>query len=159
MPFVSNEEYVIRNILKENYKEELPRIIKMDTIFFPIPWSKESWTPLINGPASGYELFTICSHLGELRGFCLLYEGYDHSELYKIVVDLKWRGCGYASHLLSYALKFMRIRGMKRCLLEVSCQNRAAIHLYEKLGFVILTRKNHFYSNNDDAYTMALDLK
>jgi ribosomal-protein-alanine N-acetyltransferase len=49
--------------------------------------------------------------------------------------------------------------GASRITLDVRKSNLPAIHLYQSARFSIIQIRKGFYSNGEDAYLMALDLK
>lgn len=56
-------------------------------------------------------------------------------ELQKMYFDPKIRGKGFAKRLALQALDFARIQGYNACYLETTACLKAALSLYEKLGF------------------------
>jgi ribosomal protein S18 acetylase RimI-like enzyme len=59
-----------------------------------------------------------------------------------LYVDVPARGQGVATALLSYAEEFARSTGAERLTLATAHDNRAAQHIYKKLGYV---REEHFW--------------
>jgi len=53
-----------------------------------------------------------------------------------IGVDPKERGRGYGKQIMLFGLEQLRKSGCKQAYLRVHVENKAAIHLYESLGFV-----------------------
>jgi ribosomal protein S18 acetylase RimI-like enzyme len=49
-----------------------------------------------------------------------------------------WHGHGIASELIKLSIMHAHSLSLKRVELEVDCNNAAAIHLYEKHGFIII---------------------
>lgn len=54
-----------------------------------------------------------------------------------------WQGRGIASHLVINAIGYVRDLGFRRLDLEVDSQNRSAISLYSKLGFIPFDQRNN----------------
>jgi len=74
-------------------------------------------------------------------GFCayaiinnLWQEGYI-SYIYAMIVDEKYRGKGYGSHLLKEAIEKSKTQGMKRVELDSGFPREQAHKFYEKFGF------------------------
>jgi len=65
-----------------------------------------------------------------------------NARILSIAVAPKARGCGVASQLLGKAIDYFKAKQVKRVRLEVRPENKAAIRVYEKWGFV------------EDGYTM-----
>lgn len=63
----------------------------------------------------------------------------DVCELQKVYFLPQVRGTGMARQLALQSIDFARQRGFKRCYLETTASLSRAIHLYEKLGFQLIT--------------------
>ena len=63
------------------------------------------------------------------------------AEVYSVYVSPEWRGKGLASRLMRRLLAELRSLGwIEKARLEVNGESRAAVRLYEKLGFEIVGR-------------------
>ena len=71
-----------------------------------------------------------------------------------LAVHPDFRRKGYAKLLLRELEDLARRNGIKTMILEVSVKNRAAISLYEKMGFRIIERIEKYYFTGEDAYVM-----
>ncbi|MAX66264.1 MAG: ribosomal protein S18-alanine N-acetyltransferase [Bacteriovoracaceae bacterium] len=135
---------------------DFEQVMALDNKFFPTPWDYAYWQDYIGKNLSKLYIFRI--HL-ELVGFALF--GIDHfakqAHLLKIMIKPSWRRHHLGEYGLKESLTQLQTFGMNSCFLEVNARNTAAIELYKKLGFQILTRKKHFYSSGDDAFAMELD--
>ncbi|HZZ81725.1 MAG TPA: GNAT family protein [Gemmataceae bacterium] len=72
-----------------------------------------------------------------------------HGELHILIGDSTHRGCGYGQqavrHFIDHAFQQL---GLRRLHLQVLATNLAAIHVYEKCGFVIEGRlRQHAFKN------------
>lgn len=65
---------------------------------------------------------------------------------------------GLGLKLMLRALDEMVKKGAEECFLEVRESNLSAIYLYEKLGFQKVKLLRKYYSDNENAYTMAVKL-
>lgn len=85
---------------------------------------------------------------GELVGFTLVGLGSRRGEpaAFDSATGLvrAWRGQGWASALFAHARPALRMRGVKRFVLEVLQENQAAIRAYEKSGFRIVRELDCF---------------
>jgi ribosomal-protein-alanine N-acetyltransferase len=52
----------------------------------------------------------------------------------------------------------MRARKLEECILEVRVSNTAAINLYRKLGFEIVSQIPFYYMDGEHAYLMKAKL-
>lgn len=78
--------------------------------------------------------------------------------LYSIVVDEKAQGKGFAAKLLGSCEEEARRRGCVRINLEVRVDNRAAILLYERHGYVAEETLVNYYADGSNGLRMTKDL-
>jgi len=74
-----------------------------------------------------------------------------------MAVDEAYQGKSIGRKLLEYSIDFLRMRGAKTLTLETNRRLKAAVRLYERLGFVIDTDAPPSYYSRVDL-TMKLDL-
>lgn len=72
----------------------------------------------------------------EIIGFCRLEKSDKNIAEYGVVVDKGFWGNGIASYLTEDALEWAKDSILKKVFLEVYKNNSAAIHIYQKYGFV-----------------------
>ena len=77
--------------------------------------------------------------------------------LLKIVTHPLSRGEGYASKLLSGAESVLDSSG--KIFLEVATNNKAALNLYEALGYTTLRKVKRFDSDGSDALEMMKQIE
>jgi len=80
---------------------------------------------------------------------------YDRIEINHILVLEEYRRNNIASKLVNYLINNNDI---KNITLEVNCNNKAAINLYSKLGFVEVSIRKNYYYNGDDAFLMQREI-
>ncbi|MCH8502133.1 MAG: GNAT family N-acetyltransferase [Aliidiomarina sp.] len=68
------------------------------------------------------------------------------------------RGQGLGRRLMDAIITQLQLAGYAEVLLTVSPANRAAISLYQQLGFRILTEKKDYLGPGQDRYLMSLPL-
>lgn len=88
----------------------------------------------------------------EIKGFICYSLIYEVCELEYIAVLETYQNKKIASKLLEFMIKNNRD---KEISLEVNCENKKAIHLYEKMGFIIQRIRPKYYKDKD-AYVMVL---
>lgn len=87
-----------------------------------------------------------------VEGFLIIYKNIDCYELEMIIVSENSRGKGIASNLIEYFIKNYCEKN-DEIFLEVSCDNKIAIKLYEKFQFKVINIRKKYY-NNADALVM-----
>ncbi|WP_223858068.1 GNAT family N-acetyltransferase/peptidase C39 family protein [Salinimonas profundi] len=105
--------------------------------------------------------FVLARANGLVVGYALLLcrRGTLLTRLYSIAVDPEARGLGIAAQLIDELERRALLRGKPFMRLEVAVNNRAAIALYEKLGFHQFGIYNHYYEDESDALRMQKALR
>lgn len=128
----------------------------LDLKYFPTPWDSSSWDQVFSNGAERFIL--IDERDGSLTGFILFdYNVVDSfAHLLKILVNPEKRGQKIGKDLLNEAISILKKRGIKTFFLEVEEENLVALNLYENIGFKVIHKKKHFYSNGGTAIIMTL---
>lgn len=79
---------------------------------------------------------------------------YADVRIYSIAVAPDARGCGAGQRLVEQAVAYARTCGARTLTLEVSVSNDAALALYRKHGFEIISRIPQYYHDGGDAWRM-----
>lgn len=133
--------------------DEVLLIKRMEDICFPEePWSLENVKSAVMRTDTVYKVLAADSgnseDSGSPIGYYIASLSFDEAELYRIAVLPKYRGRGYGSVLMEDFLKSCP-KVTERIFLEVRESNAAAIGLYEKNGFEIISRRKKYYGNED----------
>jgi len=75
-----------------------------------------------------------------------------------LAVDHEYRKRGIGSALVARAIEAMKSLGADEVVLETECVNKAALRLYENLGFIREKRLHRYYLNQGSAYRLKLTL-
>lgn len=103
---------------------------------------KENYNPIINEFTYIYT-FNIDNKSVAFLIFTLMY---GKCEIIDIFVDENYRRIGIAQKLINEIFNDYNIENIT---LEVSCKNKSAISLYEKLGFKKVAIRKNYYKNSD----------
>ena len=135
----------------------LQSLMAIERCSFTSPWSEGDFLYLF---ADGSSLCQGLVQSGELVAYALGYcEGQDF-HLASFAVELESRRRGYASRLLQQLLLQAQERGADRCKLEVRAANRAALMLYDKMGFrSVEVRTAHYSGPRDDGIIMERSIE
>eukprot|EP01062_Namystynia_karyoxenos_P071145 TRINITY_DN66575_c0_g1_i1.p2 TRINITY_DN66575_c0_g1~~TRINITY_DN66575_c0_g1_i1.p2 ORF type:complete len:265 (+),score=92.47 TRINITY_DN66575_c0_g1_i1:69-863(+) len=76
-----------------------------------------------------------------------------------LAVFQEYRGNGYGSRLVELAVETMQLKGCVEVVLEAQLTNKAAIALYEGLGFTREKRLDKYYLDGSDAFRLKLWLQ
>jgi len=139
--------------------EDLPDVLEIDRVSFPVPWPERSYRfELIENPAA--QLF-VAEKADEAESQVVGFIGYwligDEVHISTFAIHPDHRKQGIGESMMVRALRTARSRGAALATLEVRVSNWAAIHLYEKLGFEQVGRRAGYYRDNgEDALLMTL---
>ncbi len=96
---------------------------------------------------------------GKIVGYAGFETIVDEGHVINMAVADECRRQGVGRSLMERIIEESKSAKLKRLILEVRISNRAAIALYEKMGFqVIAKRKKYYEDNNEDAFVMAKEL-
>ncbi len=105
----------------------------------------------------------VALHRQSVIGWCDILpdtkEGFTHSGRLGMGLHRDFRGRGIGQRLVARTLEKARAKGLERIQLDVYASNRAAMRLYEKMGFVVegvQKRARKLDGVYDDVILMAL---
>ncbi|MGF1639973.1 MAG: GNAT family N-acetyltransferase [Rhodospirillales bacterium] len=120
-----------------------PVIAALHAQCFADAWSAASIAALLAAPGT-------CAHVAAADGapgaFVLCRVAADEGEVLAIGVAPPLRRRGWAAALLATALADAARRGARRMVLEVAVDNRAALGLYARHGFLEAGRRPGYYA-------------
>lgn len=90
-----------------------------------------------------------------LWGFIHIQKSFESIDIVNIVVDEKKRKCGIGSSLINYVINYFD--DVKEIFLDVNEKNIPAVHLYNKMKFYEINRREKYYGN-DTAIIMKRDV-
>lgn len=153
--------------------DDIDQVMEIEQIVFPAPWSARAYhyeitqndhsTMLVvrsTGAPAG-PLDHLRRRLGLIApqpvlGYAGLWMLVDEVHICTLAVHPQWQGRGLGELLLDSLLEQGRKLGALRATLEVRVSNTAALELYLKYGFEIVSRRKRYYiDNNEDAYIMT----
>ncbi len=122
--------------------EDVPFISRLEEETFSMPWSADSFLEMIGKEDARYY---VAEEDGRLLGSCgvLMIAGEGNITNVAIAPEARNRGIGTA--LLRHLMAEGDREGLTAYTLEVRVSNAAAIHVYEKLGFVSAGVRPGFY--------------
>lgn len=141
-------EIMIRRLMAEDV-EPLSRIEEQE---FSMPWSADDFSGLIDRENC---LYLVAETDGQVVGSCGMTYGFGEGNIDNVVVCREFQNAGIAQKLLRELLAQGSQIGVSAFTLEVRVGNAAAIHVYEKLGFVSEGIRPGFYEKPvEDAMIM-----
>lgn len=132
--------------------EDIETISRIESESFTTPWSAKDFRDLL---ARDYCMYLVALADGEIAGCCGLTNICQEGNIDNVVVAERFRNRGIAFAMLKELIAMGEEAGIRAFTLEVRVGNAAAIHLYEKLGFVSEGIRPGFYEKpTEDASIM-----
>lgn len=138
--------------VRELREEDIPRLAEIEADSFSMPWSPQDFKNLLS--------YSYCRYLvavadGGIAGCCGFSNVCGVANIDNVVVAADFRGKGIAQTLLRELIAAGEAEQVEAFTLEVRVSNHAAIHIYEKFGFVSEGIRPGFYEKpREDANIM-----
>lgn len=136
-------------------KTHLDAMIAIEVAANQFPWSYKNMESCFGGRYFNFGFFIA----DELAGFYIGEIAGPDITLMDICVDHKLQGQGVGAKLMTHLLAQAEAKGAESIFLEVRASNKAAIHLYNKMGFCEMGIRKNYYptaEGNEDAVLMGL---
>lgn len=139
-------------VYREMRPADVPFISRLEEETFSMPWSAASFLRMIEKEDTAY---FVAEEEGRLLGGCGLLLIAGEGNITNVVVAPEARRRGVGTGLLTFLMEAGDRAGLSAYTLEVRVSNKAAIALYEKLGFVSEGIRPRFYEKpEEDALIM-----
>lgn len=139
---VDKKNQTVRIEIRELRDEDIEALSYIESEAFSMPWSANDFRDLLT---RDYCMYLVAVAEGETVGCCGMTVLCGEGNIDNVVVDKRFRNQGIASAMLKELLNRGEAAGIKDYTLEVRVSNKAAIHIYEKLGFVSEGIRPRFY--------------
>ena len=124
---------------------------------FPVPWSYESMAQDVCEHEIAVYIVGMCG--AEVVAYAGLWYVLEESHVTNIAVKEGYRRQGIGGNMLKILFDSARELNVKTMTLEVRESNDSAIAMYEKAGFIQVSRRKKYYSDNlEDAIIMNKEL-
>lgn len=132
--------------------EDVEPLSQIEAREFSMPWSAEAFAELIDKKNC---LYLVAEIDGQVVGSCGMTYGFGEGSIDNVVVDRGYRNRGIAQKLLKELFTQGEKIDVTAFTLEVRVSNAAAIHVYQKMGFVSEGIRPRFYEKPvEDAMIM-----
>jgi ribosomal-protein-alanine N-acetyltransferase len=146
--------------VREATSRDLLRILEIERLAFPQPWSLESFKRELMLPFS--RILVATEEQGEARalpaGFLCRWLVADECHILNVAVHPELRRTGIAMALMAQAIDEAKAKNIRLVTLEVRRSNVAARSLYRKLNFKERRLRTNYYGPGEDAIVMELHL-
>jgi len=133
-------------IIRKSQLEDLDYIYKLGKENLETQFSKETLKTFIIYDET-YHVFSILEK--DLIGYIILWKSDNYGQIIDIVIEGKYRKKGYGQKLLNYGINYLKELNVNVVSLEVNVNNKAALSLYEKAGFIKERILENYYENSD----------
>jgi ribosomal-protein-alanine N-acetyltransferase len=143
--------------LRPMTQADLPRVAELERASYAFPWSDQIFSDCLR---VGYHCVVIETADG-VMGYSVLSMGAGEAHVLNLCIEESLRRRGIGRQLLLAVLGHARDRGIRDAYLEVRRSNRAAIALYQELGFECVGQRRGYYQAHDgreDALVYRLEL-
>ncbi len=150
---------VVAPTLRELHWTDLPALAALERdLFAHDAWAEPTWWAELAGrPRREYLVLTDADGV---LGYAGLDHGGDVADVMTIAVAPRAQGHGFGRLLLDELEQRARSRGAAHVILEVRADNLAALGLYERSGYAVLSTRRRYYQPGDvDALVMRKPLQ
>lgn len=143
--------------IREMKIEDIPKIIAGEekafgkSLGFDLLYSDLTLNP--------YAYYFVLDIDDEVSGYIGLWINEDNADIINFYVDSEYRGFGFGSTLLEFAIDLCEMSKTPSLSLEVRRSNQVAINLYEKYGFEYSHDRKNYYDNGEDALVYILEFE
>ena len=131
--------------VRKMQREDLDRVSQIEKECFSTPWSRDAFEDMIDNPSA---LYMVAEDNGYVVANCGVIAAAGEGDICNVAVDPTYRKRGIGETLLSKIMdEASKDLSVEAFTLEVRVSNKAAISLYEKLGFVNEGIRPGFYSS------------
>jgi ribosomal-protein-alanine N-acetyltransferase len=133
-------------------RQDLDELMMIENEVFSQPWSRQSYESELKNQWADY---LVCDWEGELAAYIGIWTVFEEAHITTVAVSKRFRGRGLGRVLMLEGEKRARAKGATRLLLEVRPSNAAALAIYKGLGFIPISVRNEYYTDNgEDALVM-----
>jgi len=137
---------------------DIPALLAIEKAANPYPWTAGVFKSCFGSQYFNFGIFADEQLLGFYFGQFIAIE----SQLFNICVRSDQQGKGLGATLLAHFIAETELRSATEAWLEVRASNHAAIHLYQKHGFIEAGCRQNYYSSatgKEDALMLCLPLR
>jgi ribosomal-protein-alanine N-acetyltransferase len=141
--------------IRKMTEADLSDVCSIEQETFSQPWSKEDFNKAIYDSNNTY-LVAVMDE--KVVGYCGFWGIAGEGDIYNVAVQKEYRGRKIAFQMLNRLIIEANSKGIVSLTLEVRYSNKAALHLYNSLGFEQAGIRKDFYSRpKEDAVIMWLN--
>jgi len=149
--------------MKANFRQmitlDIPLLVSMEREIYPeSPWSANQFKEELSGMPKTREYLVALDEL-EVVGYGGVALLGDVADIHTLTIKESYRRLGIASSLLEKLESWAIQRGAKALMLEMREGNEAAMSLYQKAGYQLISRRDNYYAKGIHALIMRKEVK
>lgn len=134
--------------------EDVGEAVSIEQEVFSQPWSAQGFLDALKQDT----LFVVARQKQKTVAYCGMYCSFEEGEITNVAVKPGMDNQGIGRKMVGYLLQLALEKKISRVVLEVRRSNSNAIHLYESLGFQMMSvRKGLYEKPKEDGYIMILN--
>lgn len=138
--------------IREMQLDDLKQVMTIEEANFSVPWTETGFFTFLLREDT---LFLVAEEGEKILGYCGVVTVQDEGDITNVAVEKNSQNQGIGKKLLEEMFQRTQKAGVCRLFLEVRAGNAAALHLYEKMGFVQTgIRKNYYEQPVEDGVVM-----
>lgn len=138
--------------IREIQLDDLEQVMTIEEANFSVPWTETGFFTFLLREDT---LFLVAEEGEKILGYCGVVTVQDEGDITNVAVEKNSQNQGIGKKLLEEMFQRTQKAGVCRLFLEVRAGNAAALHLYEKMGFVQMgIRKNYYEQPVEDGVVM-----
>lgn len=138
--------------IREAQEKDFLELLELEKACFSCPYNEQQLNyEMYENPCS--KIYVILDDK-KVVGYIDFWVTFDSATIARIAVNKLYRNRGLAGDLLVKSEEILKQEHVEFYTLEVRKSNEAAIALYKKHGFALITVKHRYYENGEDALYM-----
>jgi len=138
-------------IIRPMVQEDLEEVTRLERVSQPNPWTAGHFMQELENPFATVDLLFSG---GALAGYLCSWLLCGELHVQNVVTAPECRRRGVAAALLQHVIDRARRQGVESAFLEVRAGNAAAIALYRRFGFTVVSKRRRYYADGEDALLM-----
>lgn len=149
--------------MKANFRQmislDIPLLVSMEREIYPeSPWSANQFKEELAGMPKTREYLVALDEL-EIIGYGGVALLGDVADIHTLTIKESYRRLGIASSILEKLEFWATHRGAEALMLEMREGNQAAMSLYQKAGYQLISRRDNYYAKGIHALIMRKEVK
>ena len=149
--------------MKANFRQmislDIPLLVSMEREIYPeSPWSANQFKEKLAGAPKSREYLVALDEI-EVVGYGGVALLGDVADIHTLTIKESHRRLGIASSMLEKLESWAIERGAKALMLELREGNQAAMSLYQKNGYQLISRRENYYAKGINALIMRKEVE